>query len=412
MAARRIASRIAQLQGEGALAVFSRAKELEREGRSIIHLELGEPDFHPAAPVVDSLRNAVAAGHDRYCATRGIPALREELARYLSRTRHLTIAPQEVLVAPGCKMALALAMLALIEPGAEILYPDPGFPIYPSFTRGLGATPVPFLLHERNHFQPDLEEIAAKVTDRTRVLIFNSPDNPTGTVYNERSLLGIAALAKKHDLWVISDEIYARIVFTGEYRSIWSLERMPERTIIIDGFSKSFAMTGWRLGYAVAPVELVDAMDLVVLNTFTCAAEFTQLAAIEALRDPTSAVAAMVAEYQLRRDLFISALRRIPGFRCHAPEGAFYAWVNIEDTGLPAEELQKILLEEAGVAVIAGAAFGAAGRNYLRFSLVSARHLLEDALDRIERVAVKWRAVPAESRPNTGSLGARRAGFC
>ena len=412
MAARRIASRIAELQGEGALAVFSRAKELEREGRSIIHLELGEPDFHPAAPVVDSLRNAVAAGHDRYCATRGIPALREELARYLSRTRHLTIAPQEVLVAPGCKMALALAMLALIEPGAEILYPDPGFPIYPSFTRGLGATPVPFLLHERNHFQPDLEEIAAKVTDRTRVLIFNSPDNPTGTVYNERSLLGIAALAKKHDLWVISDEIYARIVFTGEYRSIWSLERMPERTIIIDGFSKSFAMTGWRLGYAVAPVELVDAMDLVVLNTFTCAAEFTQLAAIEALRDPTSAVAAMVAEYQLRRDLFISALRRIPGFRCHAPEGAFYAWVNIEDTGLPAEELQKILLEEAGVAVIAGAAFGAAGRNYLRFSLVSARHLLEDALDRIERVAVKWRAVPAESRPNTGSLGARRAGFC
>jgi len=412
MAARRIASRIAQLQGEGALAVFSRAKELEREGRSIIHLELGEPDFHPAAPVVDSLRNAVAAGHDRYCATRGIPALREELARYLSRTRHLTIAPQEVLVAPGCKMALALAMLALIEPGAEILYPDPGFPIYPSFTRGLGATPVPFLLHERNHFQPDLEEIAAKVTDRTRVLIFNSPDNPTGTVYNERSLLGIAALAKKHDLWVISDEIYARIVFTGEYRSIWSLERMPERTIIIDGFSKSFAMTGWRLGYAVAPVELVDAMDLVVLNTFTCAAEFTQLAAIEALRDPTSAVDAMVAEYQLRRDLFISALRRIPGFRCHAPEGAFYAWVNIEDTGLPAEELQKILLEEAGVAVIAGAAFGAAGRNYLRFSLVSARHLLEDALDRIERVAVKWRAVPAESRPNTGSLGARRAGFC
>jgi len=244
------------------------------------------------------------------------------------------------------------------------------------------------------------------------VLIFNSPDNPTGTVYNERSLLGIAALAKKHDLWVISDEIYARIVFTGEYRSIWSLERMPERTIIIDGFSKSFAMTGWRLGYAVAPVELVDAMDLVVLNTFTCAAEFTQLAAIEALRDPTSAVDAMVAEYQLRRDLFISALRRIPGFRCHAPEGAFYAWVNIEDTGLPAEELQKILLEEAGVAVIAGAAFGAAGRNYLRFSLVSARHLLEDALDRIERVAVKWRAVPAESRPNTGSLGARRAGFC
>jgi aspartate/methionine/tyrosine aminotransferase len=395
MASRRIASRIAELQGEGALAVFSRAKELEREGRSIIHLELGEPDFHPAAPVVDSLRNAVAAGHDRYCATRGIPALREELAHYLLRTRQLTVAPEEVLLAPGCKMALALAMLALIEPGDEILYPDPGFPIYPSFTRGLGATPVPFVLQERNHFQPDLEEIASKVSARTRVVIFNSPDNPTGTVYNERSLLGIAALARKHDLWVISDEIYARIVFSGEYRSIRSLERMAERTIIIDGFSKSFAMTGWRLGYAVAPVALIDAMDLLVLNTFTCVAEFTQIAAIEALRDRANAVDAMVSEYRLRRDLFIGALRRIPGFRCHAPEGAFYAWVNIEDTGLPAAELARILLEEAGVAVIAGAAFGAAGKNYLRFSLVSARHLLEDAVDRIARVAVKWRAVTA-----------------
>jgi aspartate/methionine/tyrosine aminotransferase len=392
---RRIAARIAQLNGEGALAVFSRAKELERQGRSIIHLELGEPDFHPAAPVVDALRNAAAAGRDRYCATRGIPALREELARYLERTRRLACKPDEVLVAPGCKMALSLAMLALIEPGDEVLYPDPGFPIYPSFTRGLGATPVPFLLREQNGFQPDLEEISAKITARTRVLIFNSPNNPTGTVYDGHSVEEIAALARKHDLWVLSDEIYARIVFQGEYRSIWSLEGMPERTVIIDGFSKSFAMTGWRLGYAVAPVQVIDALDMLVLNTFTCAAEFTQIAAVEALRDSTEAVDAMVAEYRLRRDLFVGSLGRIPGFRCYSPQGAFYAWVNVEDTGLPAEELQRILLEEAGVAVIAGAAFGTEGRNYLRFSLVSARHLLEDALDRIERVSVKWRAVPA-----------------
>lgn len=391
----RIATRVSQLNGEGALAVFSRAKELERRGHAIIHLELGEPDFHPAAPVVDSLRNAVAAGRDRYCATRGIPALREEIAHYLARTRKLSVQPEQVLVAPGCKMALSLAMMALIEPGDEVLYPDPGFPIYPSFSRGLGAKAIPFGLVERNRFQPDLDEIASKITAKTSVLIFNSPNNPTGTVFDERAVDGIATLAKKHDLWVITDEIYARIVFNGEYRSIWSTAGMPERTVIIDGFSKSFAMTGWRLGYAVAPVHVVDAMDLVVLNTFTCAAEFTQVAAIEALRDSTNSVEAMVAEYKLRRDLFVRSLSTIPGFRCHSPEGAFYAWANVENTGLTAEEVQEILLEEAGVAAIAGAAFGAEGKSYLRFSLVSARHLLEEALDRIRRVSVKWRAVTA-----------------
>lgn len=391
----RIASRVAQLTGEGALAVFSRAKDLEKQGRSIIHLELGEPDFHPAAPVVDAVRNAVASGRDRYCATRGIPALREEITHYLARTRNLSAKPEQVLVAPGCKMALSLAMMALIEPGDEVLYPDPGFPIYPSFTRGLGAKAIPFALREANNFQPDLNEIASKITPKTRVLIFNSPNNPTGTVFHPEAIRGIADLARKHDLWVITDEIYARIVFNGDYFSIWTLPGMPERTIIIDGFSKSFAMTGWRLGYAVAPVHVIDAMDLLVLNTFTCVAEFTQVAAIEALRDSTNAVDAMVAEYKLRRDLFVQSLAKIPGFRCHAPEGAFYAWANIEDTGLPAEEVQRLLLEEAGVAAIAGAAFGAEGKHYIRFSLVSARHLLEEALDRIHRVSVKWRAVPA-----------------
>jgi aspartate aminotransferase len=392
---RRIASRVSQLNGEGALEVFSRAKELERQGRSIIHLELGEPDFHPAAPVVDAVRDAVAAGKDRYVATRGVPALRQAIAGYLKRTRRLEVAAEEVLVAPGCKMALSLAMMALIEPGDEVLYPDPGFPVYPSFTRGLGAKAVPFGVVKKKKFQPDLEEIAAKITPRTRLLIFNSPNNPTGTVFNEKALAQIADLARKHDLWIISDEIYARIVFSGEYKSIWALPVMAERTVIIDGFSKSFAMTGWRLGYAVAPKHVVDAMDLLVLNTFTCAAEFTQVAAIEALRDSTNAVEAMVAEYRKRRDLFVAGLNRIPGFRCLAPDGAFYAWVNIEDTGMSAEEVAKLLLEEAGVAGIAGAAFGPEGKDYLRFSLVSARNLLEEALDRMQRVSVRWRAAVA-----------------
>jgi len=392
---RPVATRVSQLTGEGALAVFSRAKELEREGRSIIHLELGEPDFHPAAAVVDALRDAAASGRDRYVSTRGISALRAAVANYLRRTRRLEVASEEVLIAPGCKMALSLAMMALIEPGDEVLYPDPGFPIYPSFTRGLGATAIPFGLGERNNFQPDLQEIAAKITPRTSVLIFNSPNNPTGTVFNQETLEQLAELARKHDLWVLADEVYARIVFNGEFLSIRSLPGMAERTVIIDGFSKSFAMTGWRLGYAVAPKHVVDAMDLLVLNTFTCVAEFTQVAAIEALRDSSNAVDAMVAEYGKRRDLFVAGLNRIPGFRCQIPDGSFYAWVNVEDTGLAAEEVARLLLEEAGVAGIAGAAFGTGGKNYLRFSLVSARHSLEEALDRIARVSVRWRATVA-----------------
>jgi aspartate/methionine/tyrosine aminotransferase len=389
---RPIASRVSQLNGEGALAVFSRAKELEKQGRSIIHLELGEPDFHPAAPVVDAVRAAVADGRDRYVSPQGIPALREAISAYLKRTRRLDMPASEILIAPGCKMALSLAMMALIEPGDEVLYPDPGFPIYPSFTRGLGGKAVPFYLEEKNQFQPDIAEIAAKITPCSKVLIFNSPNNPTGTVFSEETLRKIAELAVKHDLWVIADEIYARILFNGEYKSIYAMPGMKARTIIIDGFSKSFAMTGWRLGYAVAPKELIAALDLLVLNTFTCTAEFSQVAAIEALLDSTNAVDAMVAEYRKRRDLFVTKLNAIPGFRCQSPGGAFYAWVNIEDTGLPAEEVARILLEEAGVAGIAGAAFGSAGKNYLRFSLVSARHLLEEALERIERVSTKWRA--------------------
>jgi aspartate/methionine/tyrosine aminotransferase len=254
---------------------------------------------------------------------------------------------------------------------------------------------VPYALREKNRFQPDVAEIAAKITPKTRMLIFNSPNNPTGTVFSDATLLQIAELARKHDLWVIADEIYARILFSGEYKSIWSLPGMADRTVIIDGFSKSFAMTGWRLGYAVAQTPVIDALDMLVLNTFTCTAEFTQVAGIEALLDITSAVPAMVHEYRKRRDLFVAKLNKIPGFRCQSPDGAFYAWVNIEETGRTAEEVQKILLEEVGVAGIAGAAFGAEGKNFLRFSLVSASHLLEEALERIRRVSSHWRATVA-----------------
>src|SRR5437870_12053803 len=277
---RALASRMSVMSGEGALSVFAHARELERQGRSIIHLELGEPDFHPAEPVIDALHKAVNEGKDRYCRVAGVPALCEELATYLRRTRNLDISPEHVVIAPGCKIALFLAMMALIEPGDEVLFPDPGFPGYPSITLGLGGVPVPFQLAERNRLQPDPDEIAAKITPRSKILITNSPGNPTGTVYTDAVQRRMAALAVKHDLLVLSDEIYARIIYGADYASMMRYPGMDERTLIIDGFSKSFAMTGWRLGYTVVPARIVPALDLMAVNSYTCVAEFTQYAEI------------------------------------------------------------------------------------------------------------------------------------
>src|SRR6202045_4683689 len=324
-----IASRMSVMSGEGALSVFARAKELEAQGRSIIHLELGEPDFHPGQSVIASAAKALPDGKDRYCAVAGLPALRDELADYLHRTRNIKVSADNIVIAPGCKAALFFAMMALLEPGDEVLYPDPGFPGYSSITLGLGAVPVPFELSSRNHFQPDLGEVAAKITPRTRMLMTNSPSNPTGTVYTDSVQRGLAELAMKHDLWVLSDEIYARIIYGGEYLSMLRYAGMRERTLIIDGFSKSFAMTGWRLGYTVAPPEVAPALAMMAVNSYTCVAEFTQYAAIDALRDREGNTPRMVGEFTRRREQFVHDLNRIPGFRCEPPDGAFYAWVDI-----------------------------------------------------------------------------------
>jgi aspartate aminotransferase len=380
------------MSGEGALSVFARAKELEAQGRSIIHLELGEPDFHPGKSVIESAAQALADGKDRYCAVAGVPALREEIAAYLARTRNIAVSPSNVVLAPGCKIALFLAMMALLEPGDEVLYPDPGFPGYPSITLGLGAVPVPFTLSARNHFQPDPAEVASKITPRTRMLLANSPGNPTGTVYSDAVQRALAELAVKHDLWVLSDEIYARILYGGEYLSMLRYPGMPERTLIIDGFSKSFAMTGWRLGYTVAPPEVVPALLMMAVNTYTCVAEFTQYAAIEALRDREGNTPHMVGEFTRRREQFVRDLNRVPGFRCVAPEGAFYAWVEITGTGMAAEGLCRILLEEAGVAAISGAAFGPSGKEFIRFSFASSKATLQEAVERIVKVSSAWQA--------------------
>jgi aspartate aminotransferase len=382
-----IASRMSVMSGEAALSVFARAQELEAQGRSIIHLELGEPDFHPGASVIASAAKALADGKDRYCAVAGVPALRQEIAAYLARTRSIQVSPDNIVVAPGCKIALFQSMMALLEPGDEVLYPDPGFPGYPSITRGLGAVPVPFTLSARNQFQPDPAEVTRKVTSRTRMLLTNSPGNPTGTVYTDAVQRALAELAVKHDLWVLSDEIYARIIYGGEYMSMLRYPGMAERTLIIDGFSKSFAMTGWRLGYTVAPPEVVPALNMMVVNTYTCVAEFTQHAAIDALRDREGNTPHMVAEFARRREQFARDLNRVPGFRCLPPQGAFYAWVDITGTGMGAEDLCRILLEKAGVAVIPGAAFGAAGKDFIRFSFASSMSILQEAVERIMKVS-------------------------
>jgi aspartate aminotransferase len=392
---RPIASRISNMSGEGALSVFAHAKELERQGRSIIHLELGEPDFHPATAVNEALKKAIDEGKDRYCPVNGVPALREALAEYLERTRNLKVAPNNIVIAPGCKIALFMALMALIDPGDEVLYPDPGFPGYSSMTPALGGVGVPFSLSEKNQLQPDPDELESKITPRTKIIITNSPGNPTGTVYTDEVQRRLAELAVQHDLIVVSDEIYARILYGEAYISMMSYPGMEERAVIVDGFSKSFAMTGWRLGYAVAPEGVVAALQMLAVNSYTCVAEFSQYAAIEALQDRQGTTSSMVAEFAKRREQFVRELNHVPGFRCRAPEGAFYAWVNIEETAASAEEVCRIMLEEAGVAAIPGAAFGPSGKNFVRFSFASSIATLHEAVERIQKVAEAWRPTPA-----------------
>jgi len=387
-----LASRMAVMSGEGALSVYARAKQLERKGRSIIHLELGEPDFHPAVSVREALKRAIEEGKDRYCAVAGVRELRDAIAEYLAATRNIEVAPENIVIAPGCKIALFMAMMALVDPGDEVLYPDPGFPGYSSITLGLGGIPIPFELSEKRNFQPDPDEIAAKLSPRTKILITNSPGNPTGTVYSDAVQRKLAELAVKHDLLVLSDEIYARIIYGREYISMLAYSGMEERTLIIDGFSKSFAMTGWRLGYTVAPPRIVPALEMLAVNSYTCVAEFTQFAAIEALKDREGATVRMVGEFVKRREQFVHDLNEVPGFRCQLPEGAFYAWVSIAETGKTAEELCEIMLEEAGVAAIPGAAFGAAGKEFVRFSFASSVATLREAVTRIQKVSSTWQA--------------------
>jgi aspartate/methionine/tyrosine aminotransferase len=393
----RLAQRMQNLGTESAFEVLARAKALEAQGRDIVHLEIGEPDFPTPSNIVESAYTAMQHGATHYTPAAGLWEVREATARYVARQTGVEPAPTQVVLVPGSKNILHFALLALIEPGDEVIYPDPGYPIYSSLSAFVGARPVPLPIREANDFRLDVDELRALVTDRTRLLIVNTPQNPTGGALTRADCEAIAELANERDLVVLSDEIYSRLVYDGEHVSLYSLPGMPERTILMDGLSKAWAMCGWRLGYGVAPPELAQRFEKLMINTSSCAAAFTQLAAVEAFESPESdrAVAAMCTEFQKRRDILVDGLNAIPGVRCHRPAGAFYVFPNIEGTGWDERELATALLQEAGVACLAGTAFGRHGKGYLRFSYANSVANLERAL---ERFAAHLAATPAPVR--------------
>ncbi|WP_376792191.1 pyridoxal phosphate-dependent aminotransferase [Thermoflexus sp.] len=381
----RLAQRMSRLGTETAFEVLARAKALEAQGREIIHLEIGEPDFDTPAHIKAAAVRALDEGYTHYTPAAGIPALREAIADYIRRTRGIPVGPENVVVVPGGKPIMFFAILALVEEGDEVIYPNPGFPIYESMIRFVGGHPVPLRLRMENEFRVDVEELARLITPRTRMLILNSPANPTGGVLTREDLAAIAELCLKHDLVVLSDEIYSRIIYEGEHVSIASFPGMLERTIILDGFSKTYAMTGWRLGYGVMPEPLAEAVTRLMINSNSCTAAFTQIAGITALTGPQDDVDRMVAAFRERREVIVEGLNRIPGFRCLKPKGAFYAFPNIEGTGLASRELAAYLLDEAGVAVLSGTAFGEYGEGFLRLSFANSVENIQKALERIEK---------------------------
>ncbi len=386
-----LAKRMERIGGEGAFEVLTRARALEAKGRQVIHLEIGEPDFPTPANIIAAAKQALDEGWTHYGPTQGLPELRAVIARYISQTRNIKVGPQRVCVVPGGKPIIFFPMIAVLEAGDEVIYPNPGFPIYESMIHFLGAKPVPIPLIEDRGFSFDLARLRESITDRTRMLILNSPHNPTGGLIPEQDIREIADLVRDRDLLVLSDEIYSRIYYTEEAPfSIASLPGMLEKTIILDGFSKTYAMTGWRIGYGVMPEWLAQAIDQLMANSNSCTASFTQRAAIEALEGPQDTVRSMVAEFRRRRDAFCAALNDIPGFRCALPGGAFYAFANVHGTGMQSKALADYLLEEAGVAGLDGAAFGAYGNGYVRFSYANSLENLMEAARRIKSVSAKW----------------------
>jgi aspartate/methionine/tyrosine aminotransferase len=384
------ADRMAVLGTETAFDVLARAKALERQGKSIIHLEIGEPDFDTPQNIKEAAVKALYSGYTHYVPAAGIPELREAIAEYISKTRKIPVDPEEVVVTPGAKPIIFFAILACVNPGEEVLYPNPGFPIYESVINFVGAKPVPIPLKEENDFRIDHEYVKEKITKKTKMIILNSPENPTGGVMTKDDLkLIVDCIANRDDIIILSDEIYSRIIYEGSHESIASFPGMKEKTIILDGFSKTYAMTGWRLGYGVMRRDLAEKITQLMINSNSCTCAFVQVAGIEALKGPQDFVNQMVTEFRKRREIIVERLNRIKGVACRRPKGAFYVFPNITGTGMRSKELSDYLLNEAGVAVLPGTSFGKYGEGYLRISFANSVENIEEALNRMERVLNK-----------------------
>jgi aspartate aminotransferase len=381
----RLAERMSRLGTESAFEVLARAKAMEADGATIIHLEIGEPDFPTAGHIVEAAVDALRAGHTHYVPAPGIPQLRAAVAAFLERTGRMRVTPDRVVVTPGAKPIMFFTILALCGPGDEVLYPDPGFPMYESITAFAGATGVPVPLRESNEFRIDTEELENLISERTRLLVLNTPHNPCGSALTRDDCAKIAEIAQRHDLIVLSDEVYWAIRYGGEpHASVLDFDGMADRTILLDGWSKTFAMTGWRLGFGVFPPALVEPVTRLAINSVSCTSAFSQYAAIAALEGPWDAVEQMVAEFRRRRDVIVAGLNDIDGISCVEPQGAFYAFPDITGTGLTSAELQARLLTEAGVAALSGTAFGPYGEGFLRFSYANSVQNIQAALDAIK----------------------------
>jgi aspartate aminotransferase len=381
-----LARRMSRLGTETAFEVLNKARALERQGKSVIHLEIGEPDFDTPANVVEAGITALRGGWTHYGPSAGQPELRQAVAEYVSRTRGVKVSNDEVVVVPGGKPIIFFTLLALIDEGDEVIYPNPGFPIYESMIHYVGGRAVPIQLREDRDFSLDVKELGSLINDRTRLIIINSPQNPTGGVLDRRDIEQIAAAIGDRNIMILSDEIYSRLLFDGaNHFSIMSVPGMQERTILLDGFSKTYAMTGWRMGYGVMRADLAAHMTRLMTNSNSCTASFTQVAGVEALRGDQSSVDHMRNEFQRRRDMFVAGLNKIKGFSCRMPKGAFYVFPNITGTGWQSKPLADALLEQAGVAALSGTSFGAFGEGYLRFSVANSLENLQQALERLDQ---------------------------
>ena len=376
---------LSHLGTESAFEVLAYAKKLEAQGRSIIHLEIGEPDFDTPKNISEAGIKAIEAGHTHYSPSGGMPAAREVVAEYVSKTRNVKVTPENAVVMPGAKPVIFCSILSTINPGDEVIVPDPGYPTYESVVSFIGAKPVLMHLKEENDFRFSTDELKKLITPKTRMIVINSPQNPTGGVLTAKDLETIYQLAADNNLWVLSDEIYSRIIYDQQFESIASIPGALDRTILVDGMSKTYSMTGWRLGYAVVPPKLAGYLTQLAINNFSCTATFAQYALMEALTGPQDDVDRMVAEFKKRRDVIVACLNKLDGVSCLNPLGAFYAFANITKTGMTSAEFAKMAMDVAGVACLAGTAFGKYGEGYVRFSYANSIENIQDAVNRLEK---------------------------